>query len=754
MAPETIAHDSRAIAAELIERSSAIAMRSVGTVDNRDVIFIAGNVAALGYDREDFLSGRIHWNDCIHPEDKEDLVNLLASFVEMGNDEYSVVYRIRRRDGTTVWINDSTVVVRDDSGAIRHFDSTLMDYTETKEHIERIGDNYRQQNVFKSILQGIHDVDHGRALQVILDSVGTNLDISQGVLYQDPASGGGVIRHWHSPELGRHREAAPTALDFSRTPEVTAQLRAHGQCIVHFGEVPERSAEAFARAGIVAAAMYAITVHGEPYGILSFEESGKKRIWSREIVGFLDTIAQLVPPVVVRQRNEQAIQSMLLTDQLTGLNNRRQLETCLNQAIEAARHSGETGYILFLDMDDFKIINDAYGHDYGDAILQEISGFLSFLCGADSIFHFGGDEFVILLQANAAHDVYDVINSLHLRAQLPWSVRGHTFYCTLSIGVVAFPEGIEDSRQIMKYADIAMYQAKKMGKNNFAFYTSTFDNESEARAEIERAMRESIENHFAGFEVFYQPLMDLDGRILGAEALMRWTLPSGRRMSPAQFIPLAEYLGLIIPLGEFIMETAARCCHRINRIRPDFFISVNVSIRQFKQQEFIENILLLLADTHVDHANILLEITEGMAIHDMQRMRVIADELRASGLRIAMDDFGTGYSSLSSMRQLPFDVVKIDRAFINDVVKGAGDEYSRSFIRFITKLVHSMNRKVCVEGVETQEQLDYCRQCGVDYVQGYHCWKPMPDDELVAVVERETPPAARSGPTAIAPPAE
>ncbi|WAW09394.1 bifunctional diguanylate cyclase/phosphodiesterase [Oxalobacter vibrioformis] len=419
---------------------------------------------------------------------------------------------------------------------------------------------------------------------------------------------------------------------------------------------------------------------------------------------------------------------MALTDQLTGLGNRHHLEACLTQALEDTRQSGQVSYLLFIDMDDFKIINDGYGHDYGDVILKDFASFLKSDFGSmANVFRFGGDEFVILMSPEHTDSIYAVINSLLARAQLPWHVINKSFYCTLSIGVVHFPEDDANSKDIIKHADIAMYQAKRMGKNNYAFYSSTRDNDSIARAEIEKEMREAIDNGFRGFSVVYQPLTEATGNIIGAEALLRWILSTGQTISPAQFIPLAEYLGLIVPVGEFVLREATTFCREINATRPDFYASINISIRQFQQQDFLERVLLILEETGVSPSNIIFEITEGMVMHDIQRVKHLSDELRQHGIRIAMDDFGVGYSSLGNMRELSIDIVKIDRTFIRDV---STDSYSKSFIRLITDLVHSMGKMVCIEGVETTEQLDYCRECGADCMQGFLIYKPVPPDVL------------------------
>ncbi len=428
------------------------------------------------------------------------------------------------------------------------------------------------------------------------------------------------------------------------------------------------------------------------------------------------------------------IRSIAVTDQLTGLYNRHHLESRVADALARARAEGTGGYLLFLDLDNFKGINDAYGHDYGDALLREIAGFLrEFFGDPECVFRFGGDEFVALLEPEKAERIHEFTGGLLARARQPWQALDRQFHSTLSVGVVRYPDGKGDAAEIIKNADVAMYRAKKQGKNSYTFYTADPDGETPARAEIELALRESVANGFAGFSLAYQPLATAGGRMTGAEALLRWTL-NGRQIAPEEFVPLAEYLGLIVPLGDYALREAAAMCRLANACRKDFFISVNVSVKQFRQEEFPRGVLDILGASGVNMENIVLEITEGMAIHDIQRMKALGEELGRHGVTFAMDDFGTGHSSLATMRELPVGMVKIDRSLIRDA---AADAYAESFVRGVSDLVHSTGRKVCVEGVETEAQYRFCRECGADYLQGFYLWKPMAGEDLIEAILEE-----------------
>ena len=435
-----------------------------------------------------------------------------------------------------------------------------------------------------------------------------------------------------------------------------------------------------------------------------------------------------------KKRQEEYIQRIAYMDHLTGLPNRYRCDVDLQNAIETAGQSASIGYVLFIDMDDFKIVNDGYGHDYGDALLIEFSNFLRNFCKpGDNVFRFGGDEFVILIAPENAGEITKRLDMLIRRTRRPWIVIDKTFYCSISIGVVAFPDGGMGVKEFMKNADVAMYEAKKMGKGNYVFYTASMRNDSIERAELESMLRESISNNFEGMSVHYQPVINLStGKIAGAEALIRWVTSDGKTVVPDSFIALAEYLGLIVPIGQFVLREALASLKCINEAGfPDFYVSVNLSIRQMQQQDIVSQIEAAIHESEVNPCNLLLEITEGLEMSGQQRLQVIIEELRKMGLRIAMDDFGTGYSSLSNLRDMAVDVIKIDRSFISNLDT---DDYSRSFVTLITAFGHAIGKQICIEGVETHAQLEACRLADADNIQGYFFHRPMPKKELLGIL--------------------
>ncbi|NLW79955.1 MAG: EAL domain-containing protein [Ruminococcaceae bacterium] len=727
--------DDARIALDIVEHSPSVAMRVSGDNGAWVIQFITSNVSMFGYRREDFLSGKLTWADVVYPEDLGPLCDTLDSFAARGIDDYNTSYRVVTSTGSYMWVQDHSTVARDAAGNVLYTDCVISDQTSMVQSQEKAEDNLRQQQVLNDILQALHASDMDEAFRIILDRTGVYLDISRVILFEDNPDHTqcSAIYEWCNQGIPSMLEQGEFTLDYKTDiPDIEADLKNLGLRVVDYGDVPERSNQEFTREGVIAAAIFSVYQGSERYGFICFDECVQHRRWEEDTLAFLRNVSKLVSTALVRKKDEEAVIRMAYHDQLTGLANGYRFDHYLGQAIEDARADGRYGYVLFIDMDDFKIINEGYGHDYGDALLVRVAQYLEEQFGESCrLFRFGGDEFTVLVSHHQAGQAMNIVDAILARAQHPWFVMDREFYCTISIGVVRYPEADDGVTEVIKNADIAMYGAKNQGKNSFVVYNRREDNDSLHRAETERRLRDAIENGYAGFQVYYQPLVNIDGEITGAEALIRWQGEDGRMISPGDFIPLAEYLGLIVPLGEFVLQQAALTCQRINTKLPNFSISVNVSIRQFQQRDFLTRAEQILRQTGVDFSRIVLEATEGMVMEDIGYMKLMMEELHALGLRIAMDDFGTGYSSLSNMRELPLDIVKIDRAFIQDI---ATDAYSKTFVRLITDLCHSMGRAVCVEGVETAEQYRYCTECQTDTIQGYYFYKPMPKDDMMAVL--------------------
>lgn len=424
---------------------------------------------------------------------------------------------------------------------------------------------------------------------------------------------------------------------------------------------------------------------------------------------------------------QRRIEQQAYTDFLTGLYNRMCCERDLARQIDQAKKIGGKGALLYLDLDDFKHINDGLGHQYGDVLLKSISHALKRINGIENTcYRMGGDEFVIIIPPDSYPRFGNIVEDIKKIFSKPWFLKDADYYCTMSMGIVTFPDAGDSVTDLIKKADIAMYEAKKTGKNRVETYREGNDSVSGRRLDMEKNMRDATVEGYREFEVYYQPIIDIQGGkdvCAGAEALIRWNSAKLGFISPAEFIPLAEYLGLINPIGNYVLtEACTRCKHWNDIGYTDYKVNVNLSVVQLLQPDIVETVEKALADTGLSPKNLTLEVTESLAINDMDRMKEILNRIKALGVSLALDDFGTGYSSLNHIREIPIDVIKVDQSFVKDL---AGDAYSQSFIKMVAELAQTIGVSVCVEGIETPEQFKVLQGMKVKYIQGYYFDRPM-----------------------------
>lgn len=421
-------------------------------------------------------------------------------------------------------------------------------------------------------------------------------------------------------------------------------------------------------------------------------------------------------------------------DTLTGFSNRYGFEIQMESSLQQSHRTASPGYLLLMDLDDFKSINEGYGPDYGNSLLSAIAIFLKTKFGDYShIFRFGGDEFAIILENCTTADAHRLTDIILQRTQKAWDISGVRIYSTVSIGVARFPNMDEGANDILRNVELAMYAAKREGKNSCVFYSSEIQHDAQDSIETIRAMRDAVGRDFDGFSLACQPWVDQSGKIVGCEGLMRWA-NQGENVSPGVFIPLAEQTGLINPLGDFILCSAAIACREINTLLPDFTVSVNVSTKQLEKADVYSRVTRLLKQIGMNMNNVVLEVTESAQLEDTSANKKLLERFVDQGLRIALDDFGTGYSALSYLNHFPFSIIKMDRSFIKSI---GTDPYYEHMLRMVTDLTHKMGRTMLVEGVETEQQLEFCRKSGVDLIQGYYYYKPMPFEELKALLKKQ-----------------
>jgi len=429
----------------------------------------------------------------------------------------------------------------------------------------------------------------------------------------------------------------------------------------------------------------------------------------------------------------QRVEYLAYHDGLTGLPNRSMFSKMLAQSISEARRYDRQLAVAFLDLDRFKQINDTLGHEAGDQLLLEVASRLrTCVRDSDTVARLGGDEFVVLLPtlgeekyaASVAQKILAIIAG-------PFTLIGHEFRITASIGISMFPEDGVDEQTLTKNADIAMYQAKEEGKNNFQFYSEKLNAHSLERLTLESSLRHALERK--EFLLHYQAKRDIvSGRITGMEALLRWQHPDLGTVAPMKFIPVAEETGLIVPIGKWVLRTA--CLQNVawqNQGLPRLSIAVNLTARQFAEEHLLQDIRSILAATGMDPHLLELEITESMLIRDVENTRRILTGLKAIGVRIAIDDFGTGYTSLATLQRFPLDTIKIDRSLIRDI---AGTAEDTGLADAIIAMGKSLSLTVVAQGVETKDQAEFLRTHACDELQGFYFKRPLPAEQFTKLL--------------------
>lgn len=444
----------------------------------------------------------------------------------------------------------------------------------------------------------------------------------------------------------------------------------------------------------------------------------------------------IVRDITQQRKDIEEIRRLAFYDSLTSLPNRRLLLDRLGQAMVTSARSGQHGALMFLDLDHFKQLNDSLGHDLGDVLLQQAANRLqACVREGDSVARLGGDEFVILLEAlsvhgnEAASQAEVVANKILDAFRQTFNLRGHAHHSTPSIGIVVFMGQTQSKDDLLKRADVAMYQAKAAGRNNARFFDPAMQAAVEARDGLEKELRRGMANQ--EFVLHYQIQVDAGGKPIGAEALVRWNHPSRGMVPPGEFIPLAEDTGLILALGQWVLETA--CVQLVQwasqAATAPLTLAVNVSAIQLAQTGFVDNVVAALKKTGADPGRLKLELTESMLVRDVEGIITKMNELKTHGVGFSLDDFGTGYSSLSYLKLLPLDQLKIDRSFVRDILSDPNDA---AIARTIVALGHSLGLVVIAEGVETAAQRTFLRKLGCDAFQGYFFGRPAPADAVLA----------------------
>jgi diguanylate cyclase (GGDEF)-like protein len=447
---------------------------------------------------------------------------------------------------------------------------------------------------------------------------------------------------------------------------------------------------------------------------------------------------------IERKRYQEQIERQANYDALTGLPNRSLLHERLRHAMTAHRHERYIA-VVFLDLDHFKFVNDGLGHTTGDQLIREVGARLkAAVREGDTVARLGGDEFILVLSDQPADGAVQLAMQRVLDAVgQPVTLDGQEFSVTCSAGISLYPRDGNDAETLLRNADAAMYRAKAGGRNNFQFYTTEMNRNVNERLSMEHNLRRALER--MEFELHYQPRIDLRRRaMVGAEALVRWRHPTAGLVYPDRFIPIAEETGLIVPLGEWVMRTA---CAQNRAWQMAGYgaisVSVNLSLRQFKQQSLVRSVQRILVETGLAAAHLEVELTESMVMHDAEGAITTLQALRELGVHVSVDDFGTGYSSLSYLKRLPLAALKIDQAFVRDICESHGDR--GVLAQAIIALGHNLRLRVVAEGVEKAEQAAFLEEHGCDEVQGIYFGRPVPAAEFEALLVSPLARAAAAG---------
>jgi diguanylate cyclase (GGDEF)-like protein/PAS domain S-box-containing protein len=491
------------------------------------------------------------------------------------------------------------------------------------------------------------------------------------------------------------------------------------------------------RAGLHGAFAFPLIASGQVLGVLEFFHRDVREP-DPMLIEVAQSIGSHIGQFIVRMQAEEAVKFVALHDALTQLPNRVLFNQRLEQAIAQAQRHGRRLAVMFIDLDRFKVINDTLGHESGDQLLREVAQRLTDnLRAGDIVARLGGDEFVVLLEdVTEAAGIASVAEKLIAALTANFVVADREVHVTASVGISTYPTDAEDQRSLLRFADIAMYRAKEQGRNTFQFYSDQINLHSVERLTLESQLRGALQRE--ELVVHYQPVIHTHtSAIIGMEALVRWNHPSAGLLSPAKFVGIAEETGLIVPIGEWVLETA---CVQQRKWRelglPPLGVAVNLSPRQLVDHQLIQRVLRILTSTHCDATALVFEITEGAVIHNASRAVALLTELKEMGIRIAIDDFGTGYSSLSYLKRFPIDCLKIDRSFIGDIPGDAGDT---AITQAIIAMAHSLGIQVIAEGVESKEQLAFLREHRCDAVQGYYFSAALPEPDVTALLRKSYP---------------
>lgn len=575
--------------------------------------------------------------------------------------------------------------------------------------------------------------DIGRAAKMINETAAEVINVARASIWLiDDEQNQFEVVDLYEKDADRHGEAEP--LKIKDIPIYFEEIQRDRSIAVSDLFEDHRTSELrdYAQAhGVTSLLDSPIRVGGKLRGVVCFEHIGEKREWQDDEIRFSGEIADRFLQVLTnaeRIKSDEQIRRLAFYDPLTGLPNRRLLLEGIQHELEVVRRQQLYASLLFLDLDNFKTLNDSLGHHIGDELLVQLSDRLrSGLRKEDTAARLGGDEFVVLITGEyssrdrAIRQALNVAQKVQFAISGSYHLHGHEHTITSSIGITLFPENDETAADVLKQADTAMYRAKEEGRNTIAFYHPAMQEAADKRLLLEKELRASIAEK--KFEIYFQPQLDSQGHLAGAEALVRWLHPDKGMVLPADFIPVAEETGLILELGEWILKETCECIKGCSISH----VAVNISPRQFRQADFVENVIRILKETETDPKDLMIELTEGIVIENIEDTIDKMNALKQLGIRIAIDDFGTGYSSLAYLKQLPLDQLKINDKFVRDIETDPSDAV---IVETIIAMARHLGFSVVAEGVETFNQFAFLEDKGCHLFQGFYFSHPLTRKEF------------------------